>query len=318
MRDTSGAGHARILSIGEHRASRVVTNDELSQTLDTNDEWIRSRTGIATRRIAEPEESVVAMGASAGAKALAQAGLTGADIDLLLLATCTMPTPIPSGAPQVAERLGAGGIGAADVNGACGGFCYTLALAADTVRAGSAQHVLVVASERLSDWTDWTDRSTAILFADGAAAVVVGPSDEPGIGPVAWGSDGAKAGLIAVEPGTTALRMLGQPVFRWASTALTPVARRACELAGVAPEELDAVVPHQANLRIVEAVVRGLGATNAAVARDVVDTGNTSAASVPLALARMVATGEAPSGGLALLLAFGAGLTYAGQVVRIP
>lgn len=318
MKDSTGAAHARIYSVGEHRASRVVSNDELSRTLDTNDEWIRTRTGIASRRLATPEESIVEMAVDASAKALAQAGLGAADVDLLLLATCTMPTPIPSAAPEVAARLGAGGIGAADVNAACGGFCYTLAMAADAIRAGSARRVLVVASERLSDWVDWTDRSTAILFADGAAAVVVGPAEEAGIGPVAWGSDGAKANLIEIPAGTTALRMSGQQVYRWAATELTPVARRACELAGVRPEDLDAVVPHQANLRIVDAVVRGLGATNAAVARDVVDTGNTSAASVPLALARMIATGEAPSGGLALLLAFGAGLTYAGQVVRLP
>jgi 3-oxoacyl-[acyl-carrier-protein] synthase-3 len=318
MKDATGAAHARILGIGEHRASRVVTNEELSTRLDTDDEWIRSRTGIATRRIAAPDESIVVMAADAGAKALAESGLTAGDIDLLLLATCTMPTPIPSAAPEVADRLGAGGIGAADVNAACGGFCYTLALAADAVRAGSARHVLVIASERLSDWTDWEDRSTAILFADGAAAVVVGPSDEPGIGPVAWGSDGGKAGLIGIAPGTTALRMAGQPVFRWATSALTPVARRACELAGVEPSELAAIVPHQANLRIVDAIVRGLGVTDAVVARDVVETGNTSAASVPLALARLVATGQVRHGDLALLLAFGAGLTYAGQVVRIP
>lgn len=318
MKDSVGAAHARIYSIGEHRAARLVTNDDLAATLDTNDEWIRTRTGIASRRLAAPDESVVSMAVDAGAKALAQAGLTAAEVDLLLLATCTMPTPIPSAAPEVADRIGATGIGAADVNAACGGFCYTLALAADAIRSGSARRVLVIASERLSDWTDWTDRSTAILFADGAAAVVVGPAEEAGIGPVAWGSDGGKARLIAIEPGTTALRMSGQQVFRWTSTTLTPVARRACELAGVSPADLDAVVPHQANLRIVETVVRGLGATRAAVARDVIKTGNTSAASVPLALARMVATGEAPSGGLALLLAFGAGLTYAGQVVRIP
>lgn len=318
MKDASGAPHARIFGIGEHRAARVVSNATLAEGLDTDDAWIRSRTGIASRRLAAPAESVVEMAADAGAKALAAAGIAATDVDLLLLATCTMPTPIPSGAPQVAERLGTGRIGAADINAACGGFCYTLALAADAVRAGSAHYVLVTAAERLSDWVDWTDRSTAILFGDGAAAVVVGPADQAGIGPVAWGSDGSKAGLISVPPGTTGLQMSGPAVYRWAATELTPVARRACELAGVDPAELAAVVPHQANLRIVEAVAKGLGADRAALARDVVDAGNTSAASVPLALARMIASGEVASGGLALLLAFGAGLTYAGQVVRIP
>ncbi len=318
MRMRPGAAHAWLLGLGEHRPPRVVTNDELTATLDTDDAWIRARTGIASRRLAGPDESVVTMAADAAGKALAQAGVSATDVDLVLLATCTLPTPLPEGAPEVAELLGCGPIGAVDVGGACAGFCYALAMAADAVRAGSARHVVVVGSERFSDWLDWTDRSTCILFGDGAAAAVVGPSSEPGIGPVAWGSDGARAGAIRIDRDTAFLRMDGTAVYRWAATELAPVARRACALAGVEPTDLDVVVCHQANLRIVDAIARGLGASNAVVARDVVDTGNASAASVPLALARLIREGSAHSGDLALLLAFGSGLTYAGQVITVP
>jgi 3-oxoacyl-[acyl-carrier-protein] synthase-3 len=314
----AGAEHARLLGLGEHRPARIVTNDELCVTLDTDDAWIRARTGIASRRIAGADESVVSMAASAAGKALAQAGLTPGDVDLVLLATSTLAAPMPQGAPEVAARLGCGPIGAVDVGGACAGFCYALAMAADSVRAGSARHVVVAASERFTDWLDWDDRGTCVLFGDGAAAALVGPAAEPGIGPVAWGSDGSKSGLIRIDPATAFFRQDGPAVYRWAATQLAPVARRACALAGVAPAELDVVVPHQANLRIIDAIVRALDVPNAVVARDIVETGNTSAASVGLALARLVAEGSAPSGGFALLLGFGAGLAYAGQVVRVP
>jgi len=259
------------------------------------------------------------MGIEAAAKALAGAGLTGADIDLVVLATCTIRNPIPGGAARIATGLGAAGVGAFDLNAACGGFCYALSVAADAVRSGSAQRVVVIGSEKITDWIDWSDRGTCILFGDGAAAVVVEPSDEPGIGPVAWGSDGEAFATISVPEGDWAIRMDGQAVFRWATTQMAPVALRACELAGVTLDDLSAFVPHQANQRIVDAMVRTLKLpSHVVVARDVATTGNTSAASVPLALSSLVTSGEVASGGLALLLAFGAGLTFAGQVVRIP
>jgi 3-oxoacyl-[acyl-carrier-protein] synthase-3 len=320
---------AGLLGVGEHRASRVLTNADLEARLDTTDEWIRRRTGIVTRRLAGPEESIAGMGADAGAKALAAAGLAADELDLVILATCTAQKPIPGLAPQVAEQLGATKAGAFDVNGGCAGFCYSLAMAADSVRAGGASKVLVVASERLTDWVDTEDRSMVVLFGDGAGAAVVGAVEASadasrgsvgkgpvGIGPVAWGHDGANSPVIEIRD--EFMQMQGSAVFRWATTALVPVARRACELAGIEPTDLAAVVPHQANLRILESMARSLGATNAVLARDVVDNGNSSAASVPLALARLVASGEVRSGDLALLFAFGAGLTYAGQVVRIP
>jgi 3-oxoacyl-[acyl-carrier-protein] synthase-3 len=320
MRAATVVRQARVVSLGEHRPAGVLTNDDLAQRgVDTTDDWIRTRTGIAQRHVAGADETVVSMGAAAAAKALAAAGLEARDIDLLVLATCTMRNAIPGGAARIADSLGAGVIGAFDLNAACGGFCYALSVAADAVRSGSARRVLVVGSEKLTDWLDWTDRGTCILFGDGAAAAVVAASDEPGIGPVAWGSDGSGADLVGVPDGDWAIRMDGPAVFRWATTQLAPVARQAVELAGIELSDLAAFVPHQANLRIVDALVRALKLPDTvAVARDIADTGNTSAASVPLALSRLVATGDAPSGGYALLLAFGAGLTYAGQVIRIP
>jgi 3-oxoacyl-[acyl-carrier-protein] synthase-3 len=308
------------VALGEHRPAGSLTNDELSaRGVDTTDEWIRTRTGIVTRHVAAADETVVSMGIDAAAKALASAGLTGDDVDLVVLATCTMRNPIPGGAARVASGIGAPGIGAFDINAACGGFCYALSVASDAVRAGSARRVLVVGSEKLTDWIDWTDRGTCILFGDGAAAAIVEAADEPAIGPVAWGSDGDAYATVGVPEGDWAIRMEGPAVFRWATTQLAPVARRACELAGIGVEDLSAFVPHQANLRIIDALVRALKLPeHVVVARDIATTGNTSAASVPLALSSLVTSGQVDSGGLALLLAFGAGLTYAGQVVRIP
>ncbi len=310
---------AALLGVGAHRPARVVTNDELSQTLDTSDAWIRRRTGIAQRHVAGPDESVVQMGAEAAGKALAAAGVSPAEIDLVLLATCSAPTAMPGLAPQIATALGCANVGALDVNGACAGFCYALALAADTVRAGSARHVLVVGSERMTDIVDQTDRGTAVIFGDGAGAVVVGPAGgagDEGIGPVVWGSDGTASEAIIIRDRW--LEMDGAGVYRWATSAVAPVCAEACRLAGIDPSELGALIPHQANLRIVDAIATALGATGAAVADDVVTSGNTSSASIPLALARMLETGAAASGDAALLVGFGAGLSWAAQVVRIP
>jgi 3-oxoacyl-[acyl-carrier-protein] synthase-3 len=308
---------ARIAGLGDYRPARVVANGDLPAELDTDDKWIRDRTGIESRRLAGPEETVVSMAAGAGGKALAAAGVAPADVDLVILATCSRPTQVPGGASSVAAAVGASAAGAFDLNAACAGFCYALSAAADAVRAGSARTVVVIGAEKLSDWTDWTDRRSAILFADGAGAAVVTAAARDTIGPAVWGSDGSLAHLI----GTTAagkLTLDGPAVFRWATTSLAPIARRACELAGVAPAELSHVVPHQANLRIVRSIARAIGAPDAIVADDIVDTGNTSAASIPLALARLAADGRARSGDRALLLGFGAGMTWAGQVVEIP
>jgi len=322
MRLTEGSAGARILAFGGYQPARVVTNDELSQTVDTTDEWIRSRVGIASRRLAGPDETVADMAVAAGGKALAGSGLAPAEIDLVIVATCTPEVQIPNTAAQVARRLGIVAPGAYDLNAACAGFCYALASASDAVRTGTAGNVLVIGAEKLSQWVDWTDRSTCIIFADGAGAAVVGPLADPqdaaGIGPVAWGSAGDMADKIYIKDRDSFIFQEGQAVFRWATTALAPVARRACERAGVDPSELAAFVPHQANLRIIESIARKIGAPQAIVADDIVTAGNTSSASIPLALSRMIERGELASGAPVLVMGFGAGICYAAQVITVP
>ncbi|HUR07383.1 MAG TPA: beta-ketoacyl-ACP synthase III, partial [Nonomuraea sp.] len=284
MRIPDIAPGAKVLALGHYQPSNVVTNDDLAKTMETNDEWIQSRVGIKERRVAGPAESVEDMATQAGGKALAASGLSAADIDLVIVATCTLETQIPNASAVVAHRLGIQSPGAFDVNAACAGFCFALGVASSAIRAGSAKHVLVIGAEKLSQWIDWTDRSTAVIFADGAGAAVVGPSDTPGIGPVVWGSSGDKSDAIIINDRNDSLHQEGQTVFRWATTALHPVAKEACERAGVDPSELAAFVPHQANLRIIEAIARKLGADQAVIGRDIVTAGNTSAASIPLAL----------------------------------
>ncbi len=309
---------ARIVAFGHYQPARVVTNDELSQRVDTNDEWIRDRVGIATRRIAAPEESVADMASAAGGKALANSGLAASDIDLVIVATCSAVTPLPNVACQVAAKLEIEAPGAFDLNTACSGFSYALATAQHAIMAGASTNALVIGVEKLSDWVDWDDRATCIIFGDGAGAAVVSASDTTGIGPVVWGSDGTRSEAIRVEQRDGSIIQEGQMVFRWATTAIAPIALEACRKAGVDPADLAAFVPHQANLRIIDAIAKKIGATNAVVARDIVESGNTSAASIPLALSKMVERGEVPSGSPVLLIGFGGGLTYAGQVITCP
>jgi 3-oxoacyl-[acyl-carrier-protein] synthase III len=311
----------RVLGLGSYQPDRVVTNDELAQLMDTNDQWIQDRVGIIERRFAAENETVVDMGVEAGSKALANAGLAASDLDTVIVATCTMPSPIPNAAAQTAERIGIKAAGAFDLNAACAGFCYAIGMASDLVRAGSARRVLVIGSEKLTDVVDPVDRSTAIIFADGAGAAVVGPSDTPGIGPIAWGSAGDLVDTIYMREHKY-IYQEGQAVFRWATTQIAPIAMDALALAGVEPSDVDVLVPHQANLRIVEAIAKRLRAAGAredmVVADDIVYSGNTSSASIPMALDHMRAKGQVRSGDLALLVGFGAGLSYAGQVVLVP
>jgi 3-oxoacyl-[acyl-carrier-protein] synthase-3 len=259
------------------------------------------------------------MATSAGGKALAAAGIDPGEVDLVLLATCSMPGPLPGGSPEVAYRLGARRAGASDVGAGCAGFTYALALAADSVRAGSADTVLVIGSEKLLPMIDPDDRGTAFLFGDGAGAAVVSVAERDGIGPVVWAHDGEQHERLVIDGAPLLLKMEGRAIYRWATTTLPDLARRACARAGIEPAELAAFVPHQANLRITESVVKSLGLPDSVlVARDVVDSGNTSAASVPLALARLAEQGEIRTGDAVLLFGFGAGLTAAGQVVLCP
>jgi len=327
MRIHQGSASARVLAFGGYQPARIVTNEELAASVETSDEWIRSRVGIASRRVAGPDEALADMAVAAAGKALAGSGLSPTDIDLVIVATCTPEVMIPNTAAIVARRLGIAAPGAYDLNAACAGFCYALAAASDSVRAGSARYVLVIGAEKLSQWVDWTDRSTCIIFADGAGAAVVGPADPQdgeadevsgGIGPVVWGSDGDMADKIFIKDRNSFIVQEGQAVFRWATTALHPVARQACAEAGVDPGELAVFVPHQANLRIIEALARKIGAPQAKVATDIVTAGNTSSASIPLALSRMIERGELASGDKALLIGFGAGVCYAAQVITLP
>lgn len=316
----AAATGSRIVSLGHYQPSRVITNDELAQVVDTTDEWIRSRVGIAQRRVAG-DETVADMACAAAEKALAGSGLTAADIDLVVVATCSSVDRCPNVATRVAGRLGIGAPAAYDLNTACSGFSYALANADHSIRAGAATHAIVIGAEKLSDFTDWTDRSTCVLFGDGAGAAVLsatGPEEPAGIGPVLWGSDPSRGEVVVIEGWRPYIQQEGQTVFRWATTALPALARQACEKAGVAPADLAAFVPHQANLRIIEPLARKLGATDAVVARDIIESGNTSAASVPLALSKLVERREVPAGSPVLLFGFGGGLTYAGQVIRCP
>ncbi|GLZ51868.1 beta-ketoacyl-ACP synthase 3 [Actinomycetospora sp. NBRC 106378] len=319
--------HAALLGLGAYRPHRVVTNEEVCEHLEVDAEWVHARSGISTRRMAGPEETVVAMGAAAARDALAAAGVAPADVAVTLVATMSADTGCPQVGTRLAAEIGAVNGAAMDVGAACAGFCYALEVAASLVDAGHGA-VLVVGVERMSDIVEPTDRSTAFLFGDGAGAVVVGPSTEPGIGPAAWGADGTQAGLIAQsvtwaqarETGERpALRMQGPTVFRWATSRMVPLVFEALEKAGCKPEQLDAFVPHQANARITDGLVKALGLPDhVTVARDVAVTGNTSAASVPLAMHEVLTTGAARPGDLALLCGFGAGLTFASQVVCLP
>ncbi|HZB67799.1 MAG TPA: beta-ketoacyl-ACP synthase III [Ornithinibacter sp.] len=328
LRSATPWQHARISGIGGYRPRRVVPNSEIVERIDSSDEWIRERSGIIERRWAGDGESVIDMSVFAAEPALEMAGVKGSELDAILVATVSWPYQTPAAAPLVAERFGSTAM-AVDISAACAGYCHGITMANDMVRGGSAENVLVVGVERLSDFTSRDDRGTAFIFGDGAGAAVVSRSETPGIGPTIWGSDGEKWEAISQTESWIDVHeqkldwphigMQGQTVFRWAVWGMAPVAQRALDAAGVTVDQLDAFVPHQANVRIVDAMAKQLGLPDdVAVARDIAYTGNTSAASVPLAMERMVRQGEIPRGGLALQIGFGAGLSYAAQVVTIP
>ncbi|MFJ6747227.1 MULTISPECIES: beta-ketoacyl-ACP synthase III [unclassified Streptomyces] len=309
---------SRVLALGHYQPSDVLTNDDLAKIVETDDAWIRSRVGIRTRHVAAPDETVDAMAAAAAAKALATSGLAPEDIDLVLVATCTATDRSPNMAARVAARLGLPAPAAMDINVVCSGFTHALATADHAIRAGSAKNALVIGSEKFTDMVDWTDRTTCVLVGDGAGAAVVTASEEPQIGPVLWGSVPQMGSAVRIEGEPGRFSQEGQSVYRWATTQLPAIARQVCERSGLTPEDLAGVVLHQANLRIIEPVAERIGAVNAVIARDVVESGNTSAASVPLALSKLVERREIASGAPVLLFAFGGNLSYAGQIIRCP
>jgi 3-oxoacyl-[acyl-carrier-protein] synthase III len=321
---------SRILAIGAERGELVVTNDDIAGPIDSSDEWIRQRTGIVTRRRAAEGTDMLDLAEAASKKALEAAGLTGADIDAIILSTITHMHMTPSAAAILADRLGATPAAAYDVSAACAGYAYGIGQADALVRSGLARHVLVIGAEKLSEIIDPTDRSISFLLGDGAGAAIVGPSDTPGIGPTVWGSDGSKATAIRQthswtelredpELGWPTLRQDGQTVFKWASFQMAPIAEKAMAEAGVTAQDIKVFIPHQANMRIIDQMKKQLGLPDTVViARDIAETGNTSAASIPLAADRLLSEGQAQSGDLALQIGFGAGLVYAAQVVVLP
>ncbi|MFC8240656.1 beta-ketoacyl-ACP synthase III [Streptomyces chartreusis] len=309
---------SRIAAVGHYQPARVLTNEDLAGMVDTSDEWITSRVGIRTRHIAGPDEPVDELAGHAAAKALAAAGLAPGDIDLVLVATSTAIDRSPNMAARVAARLGIPSPAAMDINVVCAGFTHALATADHAVRAGAATRALVIGADKMSDVTDWSDRTTCVLVGDGAGAAVVEASEDAGIGPVLWGSVPEMGHAVRIEGQPARFAQEGQSVYRWATTQLPAIARRACERAGLGPEDLAGVVLHQANLRIIEPLAEKLGAVNAVVARDVTESGNTSAASIPLALSKLVEQGRISGGDPVLLFGFGGNLSYAGQVIRCP
>lgn len=330
IKPSKGAPYARILGVGGYRPTRVVPNEVILETIDSSDEWIRSRSGIQTRHWANDEETVAAMSIEASGKAIADAGITAEQVGAVIVSTVTHFKQTPAVATEIADKLGTAKAAAFDISAGCAGFGYGLTLAKGLIVEGSAEYVLVIGVERLSDLTDLEDRATAFLFGDGAGAVVVGPSSEPAIGPTVWGSEGDKSETIKqTTPWTDyrageverfpAITQEGQAVFRWAVFEMAKVAQQALDVAGISPDELDVFIPHQANERIIDSMVKTLKLPESVtVARDVRTTGNTSAASIPLAMERLLATGEAKSGDTALVIGFGAGLAYAATVVTLP
>ncbi|MFF2553973.1 beta-ketoacyl-ACP synthase III [Nocardia sp. NPDC058058] len=331
----SGVEHTAMLGLGVYRPARIVSNDEVAGPIDSSDEWIRTRSGIRNRRFASDDETIISMSAAAARDAIEAAEIDASTIDCVIVATSTWLLLTPAAAPQIATELGLNGIAAFDISAGCAGFCHAVAVASDLVKGGTARNVLVIGVERLTDTINPADRGTAFLFADGAGAVIVGASEEPAIGPTVWGSDGTQhhairqdkdwmdffreidaKGLDAVRP---YLAMEGTAVFRWAAHSLEKVCRDAIDRAGLTPDELDAMIPHQANGRIIEIMARVLHLPDhCALANDIEETGNTSAASIPLAMEALLREGDAKPGGTALLIAFGAGLSYAAQVVTLP
>lgn len=315
------AAGTKLLGFGSTQGNRVVTNHDLARVVDTSDEWIQQRVGIVHRRLADDEQTVVSMAVEAGSKAVADAGLSPADVDQVIVATCTMPGNIPNAAAQVSDQIGIRAQSAFDVSAACAGFVYALSVASDAVRAGSARNVLVIGSERFQEWLDWEDRANCIIFADGAGAAVVGPAEQPELGPSSLGSAGDLVDTIYLRENKY-IYQEGQSVFRWATTQIAPVAADAVQRAGLQLSDVDVLVPHQANLRIVEAIARKLQSQGArddlVLARDIVYSGNTSSASIPLAIDHMRAAGEINSGDVLLLVGFGAGLCYGGLVAVCP
>jgi 3-oxoacyl-[acyl-carrier-protein] synthase III len=323
---------AEVASVGVAVPPHVMTNHDLSRTLDTSDQWIVERTGIRERRIAGPEQSVASLGREASEKALAQAGVTAADIDTIVLATASPDRLLPSTACDLQALIGAHNAAAFDVAAACPGYIYGLTVAEGLIASGQSETVLVVGAEKLSTITDFQDRSTAILFGDGAGASVVRKTSGDGRGILSAfiKSDGRLAPLLYRPGGGSAepisekvvcershfMKMAGREVFKAAVLAMADACDQALRQAGITAEQIDLLVPHQANLRIIEATAKHAGVPMSKVMVNLDRFGNTSSASIPLALDQALGEGRIQRGSLLLLVAFGAGFTWGSSVIR--
>jgi len=333
---TKTGSESQILAVGSYRPKRLVPNSEIVDRIESSDEWIQQRTGIESRRFADESESLLDMATWAAEAALKNAKLAITDIDTIIVATITFPFQAPSAATAILQRLGHPKAAAFDINAACAGFSYGVSMAHDFIKSGTSKKVLVIGAEKISDFTDPNDRATAFIFADGAGAVVIGESQEAGIGPVEWGSDADSRDAILMNPSWIEVRDVetqltkagskwpnisqeGQKVFRWAVFSMSKAAMKALESAGLTVNDLDAFIPHQANIRIIESMAKEMNMPDSVVIADDIRTnGNTSAASIPLAMDVLLQKHPELHGKLALLIGYGAGLVYAGQVVKLP
>jgi 3-oxoacyl-[acyl-carrier-protein] synthase-3 len=314
---------ARIASVGISLPERVLTNEEISRTLETSDEWIRTRTGIRERRIAAPDQAPSDLAAEAGEHALQRAGVSAADLDLVISSSLVPDMVFPATAAVIADRLGATNAGAFDVQAGCSGFVFALASAVSFVGSGMYSNVLVTGAEAVSRALDWTDRSTCVLFGDGAGAVVVVP-DPDAIFTFDLGTDGSgmpllnmpaggarlPASLQTVEARQHFLKMNGRQIFRFATRAVAGSCATVLDAAGLSVEEIDLFVPHQANLRIIDNVAKRIGVAPERVFTNLERYGNTSCASIPLCLAEAEESGRLKDGDQLLLAGFGAGLSW--------
>jgi 3-oxoacyl-[acyl-carrier-protein] synthase-3 len=330
LKHVSGPEFTRIYSVGASRGDLLVPNDDIVGPIDSSDEWIQQRTGVITRRRASAGLSASDMAIAAAREAVDKSGIAVSSLGAVIVATISNEVPTPSMSALVADAIGATPAAAYDISAACAGFCYGIAQADALVRAGVAEYVLVIGAEKLSEVAEPTDRSISFLLADGAGAVVVGPADEAGISPTVWGSDGSKwesigmtktarQALADADARLPTLRQDGQTVFRWAVWEMAKVAQEALDRAGITSSDLAAFIPHQANMRIITEFAKQLDVPDhVVIARDIEDMGNSSAASIPLAMHRVLDEHPELSGGYALIIGFGAGLVYAAQIVRLP
>ena len=331
LNQTSGRAGSRILAYGAARGDVVVSNDDIVGPINSSDEWIRQRTGVIERHRASAEVEAVDLAVEAANDAIATAGIRPDQIGAVLVSTISNTVQTPSLAALLTDRIGATPAPAYDISAACAGFTYGIAQADSFIRTGLAEYVLVIGAEKLSTFAKPTDRTISFLLADGAGAAVLGPADEPGVSPTVWGSDGAKWDAVGMDNPMNAyrdgagevdwptLRQEGPTVFRWAVWEMAKVAQQALDVAGITADDLAAFIPHQANMRIIDELAKQLKLPeHVEIARDIARTGNTSAASIPLAAHALLAEHPELSGGLALQIGFGAGLVFGAQVVRLP